>query len=184
MVATRSSYESTRFRPASQKTTWTSSCACVPFPFRPDLADLLRTQAPSARLNGIVIPKVQTAEDVQYVSDAIDAIGHPDTKDKVKIVASIESALALMNIKEVRLCPASTNGVYAERRLQIATASPRVDSLLFAAEDYCADVSIKRTDSRIEMLYARSAIVNAAKAYGLKAIDLVSSRILRSTRLR
>lgn len=45
--------------------------------------------------------------------------------------------------------------------------------MLFAAEDYCADVSIKRTSSRVEMLFARSAIVNAAKAYGLKAIDLV-----------
>lgn len=48
-----------------------------------------------------------------------------------------------------------------------------MDSLLFAAEDYCADVSIKRAGTRVEMLYARSAIVTAAKAYGLKAIDLV-----------
>lgn len=67
----------------------------------------LNQQAPCERLNGIVIPKVQTAADVRYVSDAIDAIGNPETKDSVRIVASIESALAIMNLKEVRLLPAT-----------------------------------------------------------------------------
>lgn len=55
-------------------------------------------------MNGIVIPKVQTADDVQYVADAIDSLGHPKTKDGVKIIASIESALAIMNLKEVSPC--------------------------------------------------------------------------------
>lgn len=43
----------------------------------------------------------------------------------------------------------------------------------FAAEDYCADTGIVRTKARTEMLFARSAVVNAAKAYGLQAIDMV-----------
>ena len=38
----------------------------------------------------------------------------------------------------------------------------------------CADVGLIRTASRMEMLYPRSQLVTAAKAYGLQAIDLVS----------
>jgi citrate lyase beta subunit len=37
----------------------------------------------------------------------------------------------------------------------------------------CADTSVIRTDSRKELLYARSQIVVAAKAFGLDAIDMV-----------
>lgn len=37
----------------------------------------------------------------------------------------------------------------------------------------CADTSIIRTDSRQELLYTRSQIVVAAKAFGLEAIDMV-----------
>lgn len=91
------------------------------------------------------------------------------------MIASIESALGFMNIKE------------------IVTADPRLDALIvsiffvlmnkhltyplfsqFAAEDYCADVGLTRTPSRKEMLFARQYLVNAAAAYGLQAIDLVS----------
>lgn len=55
----------------------------------------------------------------------------------------------------------------------------------FASEDFCADTGIVRTDSRIEMLHARSAIVLAAKAYKLQAIDMVRSRArcVRLTRM-
>ena len=42
-----------------------------------------------------------------------------------------------------------------------------------SAEADCADVGLIRTPSRMEMLYPRSQIVTAAKAYGLQAIDLV-----------
>lgn len=44
----------------------------------------------------------------------------------------------------------------------------------FRADADCADVGIIRTKSRLEMLYPRSQLVTAAKAYGLQAIDLVS----------
>ncbi|KAI8328246.1 Pyruvate/Phosphoenolpyruvate kinase-like domain-containing protein [Chlamydoabsidia padenii] len=109
----------------------------------------------SKRLQAIVIPKVQSAKDVQFVSSMIDAVAVDSQKQRIRLIASIESALGLMNIKEISL------------------ADERLDALIFAAEDYCADLGLIRTPSRKEMLYARQSIVNAAGAYGLQSIDLV-----------
>lgn len=47
-----------------------------------------------------------------------------------------------------------------------------LNPLKVAAEDYCADVGATRTPSRMELLYARSSVVTAAKAYKLSAIDM------------
>jgi citrate lyase subunit beta-like protein len=55
----------------------------------------------------------------------------------------------------------------------ISRASKRIDALIFASEDFCADTGISRNESLLELLYARSAVVTAAKAMGLQAIDLV-----------
>ena len=42
-------------------------------------------------------------------------------RSNIRMLASIESAMGLLNIRE------------------IATADPRIEGLVFAAEDYCAD---------------------------------------------
>ncbi|KAL9557050.1 hypothetical protein MBANPS3_001576 [Mucor bainieri] len=109
----------------------------------------------SKRLQAIVIPKVQSAKDIQFVSRMIDSVAVESQRERIRLIASIESALGMMNIKE------------------IVTADPRLDALIFAAEDYCADLGLIRTKTREEMLFARQLIVNAAAAYGLQAIDLV-----------
>jgi len=58
----------------------------------------------------------------------------------------------------------------------ICKASPYLSGLTFAAEDFAMDLSITRTPSLSEFLYARSAIVTAARAHNLpSAIDLVST---------
>jgi citrate lyase subunit beta-like protein len=111
----------------------------------------------------IVVPKVNSAADLHFVSDVIrhtlpdqDRPSSPGSKPPVKILALIESAQALMSLRE------------------ICTASPYLDGLIFAAEDFAADLSITRTPSLSEFLYARSAIVTASRAYNLSsAIDLV-----------
>jgi len=57
---------------------------------------------------------------------------------------------------------------------EICKASPYLSGLIFAAEDFALDLSITRTPSLSEFLYARSAIVTACKAHSLpSAIDLV-----------
>lgn len=97
---------------------------------------------------------------------------HPERKDFLRIIASIESARAVMDIKEV--CVGLLwSEIQAYAVLQIASSSPLLDALLFAAEDFCADTGIRRTTDRKELYYARSAVVLAAKAYSLSAIDLV-----------
>lgn len=40
----------------------------------------------------------------------------------------------------------------------------------------CADVGLTRTPGRTELLYPRSRLVTAAKAFGLQAIDLVCTQ--------
>lgn len=57
---------------------------------------------------------------------------------------------------------------------EICKASPYLSGLIFAAEDFALDLSLTRTPSLTEFLYARSAIVTAARAHELpSAIDLV-----------
>ena len=46
----------------------------------------------------------------------------------------------------------------------IAGCSGRVAGLMFGAEDYCAEVGIRRSDGAPELLYARGSVVNAARA--------------------
>jgi citrate lyase subunit beta-like protein len=57
---------------------------------------------------------------------------------------------------------------------EICAASPYLSGLIFAAEDFALDLSLTRTPSLTEFLYARSAIVTAARAFELPStIDLV-----------
>jgi citrate lyase subunit beta-like protein len=74
----------------------------------------------------------------------------------VRLLALIESAKSLSNLGE------------------ICKASPYLSGLIFAAEDFSLDLSLTRTPSLTEFLYARSAIATAARAHDLPStIDLV-----------
>ncbi|CAJ1970164.1 unnamed protein product [Cylindrotheca closterium] len=115
----------------------------------------LQSVLPCERLDAIVLPKVEKASDVAFVSQMMDSLS-PANRD-VRIIAAIESALGLLNLREIA-----------------ATSSEgRLDALVFASEDYCADLEAIRTDSATELLFARSQLVTTAKAYGLQAIDMV-----------
>jgi len=116
--------------------------------FRKDIDTVLRNTS----IQTLVLPKIDSAEDLSVVSQAI-----PSGR-RVNIIASIESAKSLWNVGEIASWKAN---------------NARVVALLFAAEDYCADTSIIRTPSRTELLYTRSRIAIAAKAFGLQAIDMV-----------
>jgi citrate lyase subunit beta-like protein len=65
-------------------------------------------------INGIIIPKVSTIKDLNFVLKEIDQ------KD-YDLFPCIESAKGLLNIKE------------------ILEGDPRIKGVFFAAEDYCAD---------------------------------------------
>lgn len=55
--------------------------------------------------------------------------------------------------------------------------------MLIAGAD-CADTGVIRTTSRQELLYTRSYIAVTAKAFKLKAIDMVSQTDIRGTPCR
>ena len=74
----------------------------------------------------------------------------------IKLLALIESAKAICDLPS------------------ICKASPYLSGLIFGAEDFALDLSLTRTPSLTEFLYARSAIVTACRAFDVpSAIDLV-----------
>jgi len=70
------------------------------------------------------------------------------------------------------------------RAFEIASASPWNCGLAIGLEDYTADIGVERTKNGIESLFARSAIINAAKAAGIQALDSVFSDVQDDAGLR
>ena len=118
----------------------------------------LEAVLPCNRLQAVVLPKVESASDVLFVSRMIDAFC--EDRD-VRIIAAIESAMGFLNLREIA------------ETAKDETSKAKLDALVFASEDFCADIEATRTESANEMLYARSQLVIAAKAFGLQAIDMV-----------
>jgi len=121
-----------------------------------DLSTILR----APHLDAIVVPKVNKASDLHFVTDVIRHTlperSSAQNQNPLKILALIESAEAITNLNE------------------ICRASPLLSGLIFAAEDFALDLSLTRTPSLMEFLYARSAIATSARAHGLPStIDLV-----------
>ncbi|KAL0947105.1 hypothetical protein HGRIS_013243 [Hohenbuehelia grisea] len=129
----------------------------TPF-FGDDIAEIVTNPA----VRSLVLPKVHSAQDLHHVSRQIHIVTRHVDRPPISLIPSIESARALWNIGEI----ASWKSEYAE-------GGGTLSALLFAAEDYCADTSIIRSRSRQELLYTRSQIVIAARAFGLSAIDMV-----------
>ncbi|KAF1959313.1 citrate lyase [Byssothecium circinans] len=127
-----------------------------------DLTEVLKGE----HLDAIMLPKCESAADLHFVTDVIRHVlpdRHPSNsvqkegqKPPLSIIALIESAKSIQNLPE------------------ICRASPYLSGLVFAAEDFAKDMSITRTPSLTEFLYARSAIATAARAALLSStIDLV-----------
>lgn len=99
---------------------------------------------------GIAVPKLESADHVAAVLDQIDRSGHGD----LMIMAGIETALGVHRAAEI-------------------LDNPRVSSVYFGAEDFAADMGGVRTRSNDEVLFARSAVVLAARITGTVAIDQI-----------
>ena len=98
-------------------------------------------------LEGVCVPKVERPEDLVSVADRLEG--------DVRIVAAIESAAGLIRAPE------------------IAAAHPRVIAIMFGAEDYALDIGLgtRRVAEASDLLYVRSALVNAAAAARVLSID-------------
>ncbi|MDA8409170.1 MAG: CoA ester lyase [Treponema sp.] len=122
----------------------------------PDL-DALLSGGPDIRPDGIVLPKVEAANQVRWLSSRLSeaeaAQGWPE--GGIGIFVLIETALGVVNVRE------------------ILSAEPRLRAAIFGAEDLAGDIGMTRTRGAMEVLYARSAVVTHAAAFGLQAIDIV-----------
>src|SRR5512135_2232398 len=110
-----------------------------------------------ARPDGVVVPKVETLEQIRWVSGKIEAAelasGWP--MHSIRLLVMVETPRAILNLKEI-------------------ASHPQLDALIFGGEDYAASAGARRTPEALELLYARSAVVTAGAANGLQAIDMIS----------
>ncbi len=114
----------------------------------------------------VLIPKVESAEDVRRVDECLRKApkrrSDKSTKGKVPdvfLMPIVESALGVI------------------RAYEIATACDRVVALTIGLEDYTADIGTARTQDGRESFWARSQVVNAARAAGVQPIDSVFSDV-------
>ncbi len=104
----------------------------------------------------ILIPKVEQPEQVAEVDRMIAEIKTRDGINRpVWIMPILESALGI------------------ENAFAIAAASENIAALTIGLEDYTADLGVVKTAEGRESQYARSRVMNAARAAGVQAIDSV-----------
>jgi citrate lyase subunit beta/citryl-CoA lyase len=120
-----------------------------------DLAEII-PESPDV----ILIPKVEHPGQVTQVDHMIS---------ELKVRHQINRPIWLMPILE------SAEGI--ENAAAIAAATEDVVALTIGLEDYTADLGVARTAEGSESLYARTRLVNAAKAAGVQAIDSVFSDV-------
>ena len=107
--------------------------------------------------DAIVVPKIESADQVKWVSEHIESYELLSNLNigAIRLLIGIETAKGILNLKE------------------IAESDKRLDAIIFGAEDYAASVGATRTKEATEVLYARSAVVTACAANDLQAIDMV-----------
>src|ERR1700751_6151983 len=127
-----------------------------------DLAEII-PEAPDL----VLIPKVEHPGQVTQVDNMIA---------ELKVRHQINRPIWLMPILE--------SGQGIESAAPIAAASENVVAVTIGLEDYTADLGVVKTAEGRESQYARSRLVNAARAAGVQAIDSVYSDVADMEGLR
>ena len=100
-------------------------------------------------LTGVVVPKVESVDDVGAI---VDALARADRRD-LGILVGVESAVGVARAEAVLQAP--------------------VRWCYFGAEDFVADMGGVRTTGNQEVLYARSRVALAARVGGVHAVDQI-----------
>jgi citrate lyase beta subunit len=118
--------------------------------------DLIATVG--AHPDGYVLPKVESPEQIADVSARIMQAERENgwPAYSIRLLAIIETARGIVNLHDITARP-----------------DPRLDALMFGAEDLAGDIGAVRTPDGWEVFYGRSAVVIHARAAGLQAIDTV-----------
>jgi citrate lyase subunit beta / citryl-CoA lyase len=104
--------------------------------------------AATSGAHAVLIPKIDSAENVRIVETALAAAPHT-----LRVWAMIETPLAIMNLRE------------------IASHGGRLACLVAGFADLAKDIGSRDVAGRTPLIHALSAIVMAARAYGLTALD-------------
>lgn len=112
----------------------------------------------------LMLPKVEKWQEIESFFNFINPILKVKYEYlKIKFVIFIETALGLVNIKEIiesTIANSSTSKLFFE-------------GVVFGSDDFCASIGVERTKESNELLYARQKIITHTKAYDLQAIDMV-----------
>jgi len=110
-------------------------------------------------LDGLMIPKVETAKEVKDIEEIVRCIAVDKKLDanNLRFHVTLETALGVINAYE------------------IANSSKRIEAVSFGAEDFTLDIGATRTIEGCELFYSRSKILLCAKAAGVLAMDTVFS---------
>ena len=106
----------------------------------------------TAGMHAIVVPKVDSAAQIQQVISALDAAGGPAD---LPLWAMIETPLGVLNVAA------------------IAGSHPRVRALVVGLEDLSKETRIRHRPDRLGFLPVLTQCVIAARAYGLDVLDTV-----------
>jgi citrate lyase beta subunit len=106
--------------------------------------------------DGIVIPKIESIEQIQWAGEIIESaeLANGWALNSIRMLVGVETAKGIINLKEI-------------------ASHPRLDGLIFGAEDFAANIGATRSRAAWEVMYARSALVTHAAAFDLQAIDMV-----------
>jgi len=107
--------------------------------------------------DSIVVPKIESADQVKWVSDHIESyeLSSGRKVGSVRLLIGIETAKGVLNLR------------------RIASADRRLEAIIFGAEDYAASIGARRTKEGTEVMYARQAVITACVANDLQPIDMV-----------
>jgi len=111
-------------------------------------------------VNLVLLPKCESAEELIAVDNEINSIRRKNRiTETVWLMPIIESAIGI------------------EKCYEIINASSNVVAVAVGLEDYTADIGVQRTADGMESLYARTRLINAAKASKIQPIDSVFSDV-------
>jgi citrate lyase subunit beta / citryl-CoA lyase len=111
-------------------------------------------------VNLVLIPKCENGEEVIAVENEItDLLEKHRLSSPVWLMPIIESAMGV------------------ENAFSIASASKNITSIAIGLEDYTSDIGVHRTVEGKESFYARTRIINAARAARIQPIDSVFSDV-------
>jgi len=112
------------------------------------------------RLAGIVIPKVNSASELEKITEIIANLEKKRNIEKtLRLIPSIESSQGVVNSYD------------------IAKFNERVCSLMFGVFDYLYDMKLDYENEGLEYSYARAKIPVDARAAGIPALDSIWQKV-------